>query len=197
MLLDGVNGGGPACFSGGAAVSRRPLHTPPATLASFAGGVVVGRLHGSSLPDGLCVDYSGNDHGPLPARTTVPLSADAIEAAPPRLHDDRSRLADRDLQARRTDHLDGIEGPGIARFGFHRSAVALFMIATGREGQGGQQDPGQARQVVRHDSVPDSNVARIVRRRARGSKSRPANGGTVPVNDHGRAQEPLRANVSE
>jgi len=74
----------------GARVSQSgPLHTSQGALAAFSGGVVVGRLHGSSLPDTLYVDYAGNGHGPLLARTTVPLAIDAIEAA---LRDNRGVL---------------------------------------------------------------------------------------------------------
>lgn len=62
-------------------MSQSAARASHAALASVASGVVVGRLHGSSLPDTICVDYAGNGRGPLPARTTIPLSADAIEAA--------------------------------------------------------------------------------------------------------------------
>ena len=58
-----------------------PLHTSSSVLAGFADGVVVGRLHGTSLPHALYVDYAGTGHGPLLARTTIPLSADLIAAA--------------------------------------------------------------------------------------------------------------------
>lgn len=57
------------------------MHTPSRVLPGFADGAVVGRLHETSLPGALYVDYAGNAHGPLRARSTVPLSADQISAA--------------------------------------------------------------------------------------------------------------------
>lgn len=57
-----------------------PFDAPSRVLAGFE-GVVVGTLHGTSHPGALYVDYAGNGHGPLPARTTVPLSTDQIAAA--------------------------------------------------------------------------------------------------------------------
>jgi hypothetical protein len=58
-----------------------PLHTAPSALAELASGVVVGQLHASSVPGALHVDYAGNARGPLPARTTLPFTAESIEEA--------------------------------------------------------------------------------------------------------------------
>jgi uncharacterized protein DUF6484 len=63
-------------------VSQRvPLGMAEGSLAAFHAGVVVGRLDASSMPGALYVDYAGNGRGPLPARTTLPLSAQVIDAA--------------------------------------------------------------------------------------------------------------------
>lgn len=48
---------------------------------ALASSVVVGWLDPTSSPERPCVDYPGNRLGPLGARTTVSLSADALAQA--------------------------------------------------------------------------------------------------------------------
>lgn len=48
---------------------------------ALASAVVIGFLDAGSTPERLLVDYPGNSRGPLPARTTLPLAAEALAIA--------------------------------------------------------------------------------------------------------------------
>ncbi|QDE80254.1 MULTISPECIES: DUF6484 domain-containing protein [Myxococcus] len=59
----------------------RKRGAPPESLTERILGTQVGWVTGATSAGGALVDYAGNSHGPLPARSAIPLDREALTRA--------------------------------------------------------------------------------------------------------------------